>query len=144
MREAAAVFGVEAEARGFSFLSTIETDGSLELMMDESLFLRAIENLVENAFHHAEPATSVAFEAMQNDENIEISVRNTGEDISSEDMPYIFEPFYRGTKTRRETGFGLGLASVKSIVSRHGWKIHVHSKDGTTVFTVRIPIRPDG
>ncbi len=143
LQEAGAIFGVEAEARGFQFLSRIETDGSLELMMDESLFLRAIENLVQNAFRHATPESLFAFEAVQNDENIEISVRNSGEDISDEDMPYIFEPFYRGTKTRRETGFGLGLASVKSIVSSHGWKIQVYSQDRTTVFTVQIPIRSD-
>ena len=53
----------------------------------------------------------------------------------------MFEPFYRGDSSRKGEGFGLGLASVKSIVESHGWTVEVQSveHEGITIFRIRIP-----
>jgi signal transduction histidine kinase len=140
--EAITVFGVEAEALGFRLESRNEIDEDLEISMDSDLVFRAIENLVSNAFRYAEPGSAIGFKAWMEEGRVIIQIRNSGEEISSEDMPFIFEPFFRGTKSRRETGFGLGLATVKSVISSHGWEIGVLSKEGTTVFTISIPPSP--
>jgi signal transduction histidine kinase len=60
-----------------------------------------------------------------------LTITDTGIGIPAEDLPRIFDPFYRGTNARREQGFGLGLATVKSIVEGHGWTISVASAVGT-------------
>ena len=70
-----------------------------------------------------------------------ISLSDTGMGIPREDLPRIFDPFYRGTNSRREQGFGLGLTTVKSIIEGHGWLITVVSEVGAgTTFTIRMPV----
>jgi signal transduction histidine kinase len=59
-----------------------------------------------------------------------LTITDTGIGIPAEELPRIFDPFYRGTNSRREQGFGLGLATVKSIVEGHGWTIAVTSDVG--------------
>ncbi|MFA6505686.1 MAG: HAMP domain-containing sensor histidine kinase, partial [Treponemataceae bacterium] len=57
------------------------------------------------------------------------------------DLPRIFDPFFRGTSSRREQGMGLGLSVVKGVVDSHGWDIAVKSKKGEgSVFTITIPL----
>ena len=67
-----------------------------------------------------------------------LQIANRGASIPPEDLPFIFEPFFRGTRARREGGFGLGLSVVKSVVTSHGWSIVAESHDGTTSFTIEI------
>ena len=65
--------------------------------------------------------------------------------IPDEDLSRIYDPFYRGTNSRREQGFGLGLTTVKSIIESHGWSITVASQVGTgTKFTVTMPLSTGG
>ena len=69
-----------------------------------------------------------------------VEVADNGPGIPREDLPYIFDMFYRGSSSRREQGMGLGLAVVKNIVESHGWTIDVHSKPGSgSVFGISIP-----
>lgn len=71
-----------------------------------------------------------------------LSLSDTGIGIPGEDIGKIFDPFYRGTNSRREQGFGLGLTTVRSIIESHGWNISVRSTLGQgTTFTIRIPVR---
>ena len=139
LEEAATAFGREAEARGFGFQARIELDAGLAVPMDGDLVYRALENLVHNAFRYAEPGSAIRFLAGREDGGIALSIRNRGEAIAASDLPFIFEPFYRGSRSRRESGFGLGLSVVKSVVSSHGWAIEAGSAGGETRFTVRIP-----
>jgi signal transduction histidine kinase len=136
--EAMTVFRTEAEARGFVFESTMEIPEGLAVSMDADLVYRALENLVHNAFRYAKPASTIGFRSFPDADGIILRISNRGEEIAEKDLPFIFEPFYRGGKTRRERGFGLGLSVVKSVVTSHGWTIDVLSREGETSFTISI------
>jgi signal transduction histidine kinase len=137
--EAVTIFATEAEARGHSLESAIEVDSTFEVSMDSDLVFRVFENLINNAFQHAEPGSPIEYQAVQSGHEVEVRVCNRGQAILEDDLPFIFEPFYRGSKSRRENGFGLGLSVVKSVVTSHGWQIDVSSQEGKTCFTVTIP-----
>ncbi|MCX7654930.1 MAG: sensor histidine kinase [Treponemataceae bacterium] len=73
--------------------------------------------------------------------HILIQIADNGIGIDEEDLPRIFDLFYRGTNSRREAGMGIGLAVVKSILDSHGWSISVHSqKNKGSVFTLLVPL----
>jgi two-component system OmpR family sensor kinase len=101
-------------------------------------------NLVANAIQYTPQGGEVFLSLERIGEQARVVVRDTGPGIPAEDLPHIFERFYRAEKsrTRREsTGFGLGLSIANWIVERHGGKIEVNSqeKDGTT-FAIWLPL----
>ena len=74
-------------------------------------------------------------------EEATISVRDTGNGISKEDLPHIFERFYRCDQSRSKGGSGLGLSLAKAIVEAHGGRIGVSSQPGKgSTFTISLPI----
>ncbi|MBQ4496272.1 MAG: sensor histidine kinase, partial [Spirochaetaceae bacterium] len=73
------------------------------------------------------------------DGKIEIKISNTGAHIQEKDIPFIFDPFFRGSNSRREKGTGLGLSIVKSIIESHGWSISVSTENQLTTFVIVIP-----
>lgn len=139
LNEAVTVFRTEAEVRGFGFDSSIDIGPDTFIFMDANLVYRALENLVQNAFRYGEASSTIAFRAGAADGRITLAVTNRGTPIPPEDLPFIFEPFFRGTRARREGGFGLGLSVVKSVVASHGWSITAVSRDGSTSFAIEIP-----
>jgi len=139
LHEAVTVFRSEAEARGYGFQSVVEIPGDLAVTMDGDLVYRALENLANNAFRYSDPSSVIRFEAVWREGVTAVRIVNRGKAVAAEDLPYLFEPFYRGTKARRDNGFGLGLSVVQSVVTSHGWTIAVASRDGETSFTVSIP-----
>lgn len=143
LEEAATAFAAEGEARGFRFRRSIAVEPSIRVLMDADLAYRALENLVQNAFRYADPASEISFTAAQSQWAVAVAVRNAGPAIEAKDLPFLFEPFYRGSRTRRETGFGLGLSVVKSVTAAHGWTVSVRSDPECTEFTVSIP-QPTG
>jgi signal transduction histidine kinase len=116
----------------------------LLVQFDERLFVRALENLCGNALRYTDAGGTVKIEAkiaaagqetggknpapLPPAPYIVITVSDNGCGIAEEDLPFIFDPFYRGSNSRREEGKGLGLAVVKNIIDSHGWKIEVESK----------------
>lgn len=105
---------------------------------------QVITNLVANASSYAENGNITLWSGKQSD-GIQFQIQDTGSGISAEDLPHIFDRFYRGRKTGQSAlpGTGLGLAIVKEIVARHNGHIDVTSQinQGTT-FTLRFPVNP--
>jgi signal transduction histidine kinase len=113
-----------------SFTHTIDLADDVEVSMDEALLGRALENLIGNAIRYTEEGGSIELRAFPENGVPVLTITDTGIGIPAEDLPRIFDPFYRGTNARREQGIGLGLATVKSIVEGHGWTIVVVSDVG--------------
>ena len=122
----------------------IMLDDSITVPIDERLFLRAMENIVNNAFRYTPEDGNISVSAIaEPTDSILISVRDNGQGIPVEEIPHIFDLFYRGTNSRREEGMGLGLAVVKSVADSHGWDIQVTSENNEgTCFTIVIPYKP--
>ncbi len=110
--------------------------------MDIQRVGRVLNNLVSNAIRHTPPGGKVSVHATRQADSVLVTVQDSGEGIATEDLPFIFERFYRGEKSRsRDTGgAGLGLAIARGIVEAHGGSIRVESKlhDGTTI-SFRLP-----
>lgn len=97
-----------------------------------SLLYRAFYNLIENAIKYNHSGGTVTVSVVKSGEGVSIQVADTGKGIGEEDLCHIFEPFYRGDKSRsqRIPGSGLGLAVVKMIIEKHGGRIEVSSESG--------------
>jgi signal transduction histidine kinase len=115
------------------------------VMMDTQAVGRALNNLISNALRHTPSRGRVSVWVRRSAKGVEVTLSDTGEGIRAEDIPHIFERFYRGDASRsrsRGTGAGLGLAITRGIVRAHGGDIHVES-DGLpgkgTQFTFYIP-----
>lgn len=111
-------------------------------MGNESDLTRALLNLVENAIHYTEQDGRVMVRAFVDDDDIICQIEDSGIGISPDDLPFIFDRFYRANNARDfERGTGLGLAIVKRVFELHHSIITVSSVvgDGTT-FTVRMKI----
>jgi two-component system OmpR family sensor kinase len=105
-------------------------------------------NLVANAVQYTPQGGEIFLSLDRIGEQARIICRDTGPGIPTEDLPHIFERFYRAEKsrTRRETtGFGLGLSIANWIVERHGGRIEVNSQEGKgTTFAIWLPLYRDG
>ncbi len=111
--------------------------------MDTQAIGRVLNNLISNALRHTPRGGEVRVQVRREGSRVEVTVSDTGEGIRAEDLPHIFERFYRGDAARsrhRGAGAGLGLAIARGIVRAHGGDIEVTSKSGKgTKFTFHIP-----
>jgi signal transduction histidine kinase len=106
---------------------------------------RVLYNLVQNAIQHTPPGGSILLAAKATADGIQVEVTDTGDGIAPDDLPRVFDQFFRGEKSRsRETGgTGLGLAIAKRIVEAHGGRIWVKSKVGQGAqFSFVLPVLP--
>jgi signal transduction histidine kinase len=109
--------------------------------MDTQAIGRVLNNLIGNALRHANRGR-VSLWVRRSTQGVEVTISDTGEGIRVENIPHIFERFYRGEKSRNRVtgGAGLGLAIARGIVRAHGGDIRVESKIGKgTQFTFHIP-----
>jgi len=125
----------------------ITLEGNVELdvdpvHMDTQAIGRVLNNLIGNALRHTPNQGRVSV-WVRREQHIEVTISDTGEGIRADDLPHIFERFYRGDASRsrtRGTGAGLGLAIARGIVKAHGGEIKVESQVGKgTQFTFSIP-----
>ena len=141
LEEIATVFESEAVLNRRTITSTIDVGTETWVPMDEDMFIRAMENLLQNALRYSPEGSEIVLRCNKGVEGVIISLSNEGDGIHREDLPYVFDPFVRGAKDRRGGGLGLGLATVESIITSHGWGIAVDSDPDTcTVFTITIPL----
>lgn len=124
-----------------SFTSSGLTELEGTLVLGNQDFLKQLFLiLLDNAFKYTPPEGSVTLRSALHDKTITITVTDTGMGISPEDLPHIFERFYRGEYSRRYGGTGLGLAIARWIAEQHGGKIEVTSQPGQgSTFTVYLP-----
>ncbi len=134
IRNLAAARGVEVQ---------LASEVSAEVRADAEDLELVWVNLLENAIQHSPPGSVVRLQLERMANNISVSVQDWGTGIAPDDLPYIFERFRRGDRSRsRETGgFGLGLAIAKAIVEAYGGTIQATSTlhQGTRVW-VRLPL----
>ena len=100
------------------------------LRADPLLFQMVLENLLENAIKYSPPHSRVMLAVRVENLAISFTVQDQGPGISPEDLPHLFEPFYRGAREGDTRGFGLGLAAVKRIIDAHGGRIEVDTAPG--------------
>ncbi|QUQ67609.1 sensor histidine kinase [Kutzneria sp. CA-103260] len=130
-----------AEAAGVTLAAE---DGDVELPADPVRLRQVVDNLVTNAIRHTGTGGSVRLNSFVDGEEVVLEVRDSGSGISPEDLPHVFDRFWRAEKSRsRQTGgSGLGLAIVRKLVEAHGGRVGVESELGVgTVFRVRLPAR---
>ncbi|MCK6624145.1 MAG: ATP-binding protein [Anaerolineae bacterium] len=121
----------QAGAKGISLKGIFSED--LPIIKGElNKLQRVIYNLVQNAIRHTPSGGSISLSTQVAPEGVRVEVADTGEGIAPEDLPHIFDQFFRGEKSRsRETGgAGLGLAIAKRIVEAHHGRIWVESQVG--------------
>ncbi len=112
------------------------------LLADRDKISQIIVNLLSNALKYTHEGGTVNIEVIESDKAVEIVVRDNGSGIAVEDLPYIFERFYRADKSRNRNtgGAGIGLTIAKSLVDAHRGKIEVKSELGKgSEFTVILP-----
>src|SRR5204863_9261658 len=115
------------------------------LPADRERLQEALHNLLDNAGKYSPEHGQIRVTARQADEEIVLSVRDSGIGIGKEDLPRIFERFYRADKARTAEnirGTGLGLAIVKHVAHLHGGHVEAESElgKGTTIRVV-LPVR---
>lgn len=112
---------------------------------DRLMLRRALSNLLSNAVRHTPQDGCVGISVAMDELVARIAVSNTGETIPAEQLPRLFERFYRADASRQRfaDGAGLGLAITQSIAKAHGGSISVRSSDGLTVFEITLPRERD-
>ena len=123
-------------------ISTEIADGLPEVLIDRPKMARAIGNLLINAQKFTAPGGTIELGCKRDGESVVFSVQDTGEGIDPEEIPHIFERFYKSPRSAGDrTGFGLGLSITKNIVEIHNGTVEVQSVVGEgSTFTVRLPI----
>lgn len=113
---------------------------------DRDRLKQVLLNLVANAIQYTPQGGEVFLSLAKVGEQARVIVRDTGPGIPPEDLPHIFDRFYRAEKSRtrsKTTGFGLGLSIANWIVEHHGGQIKVESKEGKgTTFAIWLPLSP--
>ncbi len=135
----------QAEAKAVSLHIIEEPDLPL-VDIDPERMTQVLGNLVSNALRHTSSNGTISLAAKKIDEShLALVVQDTGTGIPAEDLPHIFERFFRGDKVRTRTGSsGLGLAIARSIVEAHKGTITAESQEGQgTTFKITIPLKID-
>lgn len=148
LQDVATSFSGQAESAGVALAAEIH--GSLlTIQGDPGRLDQVLSNLVANALRHTPAGGSIHLRAEPlpgDPPHLRITVTDTGSGIPAEDLPFIFDRFWRGDRARQKDGqgsTGLGLAITRQLVQAHGGRIAVESRPGEgTVFTIDLPAGP--
>ena len=108
---------------------------------------RILLNLLTNAQRYSAPDTPIRLSARRQDDTVVVAITDQGEGISPDDLPQLFDRFYRTTRGRKAESLGLGLYITKRLVEAHGGHIRVESEFGKgSTFYVTLPVAraPEG
>ncbi|WP_370949821.1 sensor histidine kinase [Amycolatopsis sp. cg5] len=124
---------------------TLATEAEdVELTADPVRLRQVLDNLVSNAVRHTPAGGSVTVTARADGDEVAFEIADTGSGISAEDLPSVFDRFWRADKarTRQSGGSGLGLAIVRKLAEAHGGTVTAAGAPGQgAVFTLRLPAR---
>ena len=142
LERAASLFRHQAEGQGVA----IEVDAEEaipEIWVDEARMMQVLDNLISNALRYTPSGGRITLSAQSSGAEVEICVKDTGEGITADELPYIFNRFHRADKSRHsESGeSGLGLAIVKALVESQGGSTSAESTPGRgTTIQLQLPI----
>jgi signal transduction histidine kinase len=139
-------FTSQAQSLGIE-LRTSLADPRQEITADYDRLNQVLSNLISNALHHTPEGGKISVESgagSSEARSVRITVTDTGAGIPSRDLPFIFDRFWRGDKSRSErTHSGLGLAITKQLVHAHGGMVEAQSRVGEgSIFVVELPEYP--
>jgi signal transduction histidine kinase len=137
-------FSGQAENQGIDLVADLpESAGFLRIDGDHERLQQVLGNLVANALRYTSPGGTIRIGALPAADGAILTVEDTGAGIPAEDLPHIFDRFWKGDRSRTRlpgAGSGLGLAIAKQLVRAHGGTIEVRSAPGAgTRFTIRLP-----
>jgi signal transduction histidine kinase len=135
-------FSSQAALMKISLTSKI-ADPSQEIMADYDRLNQVLSNLVSNALRHTPEGGTVSLETETVPGRVRIVVHDNGSGIPEEDLPFIFDRFWRGDRARVRDGShsGLGLAIARQLIQAHQGTIQVQSRPGEeTKFTIELPV----
>ncbi|WP_088069275.1 ATP-binding protein [Gottfriedia luciferensis] len=131
-----------AKEKNIKLFGEIDNISHLNIFIDEDRMEQVFTNLIDNAIRHTNENGRIIVSVFQNEISTTFKFIDSGAGIANEDLPFVFERFYKADKarTRGSSGTGLGLSIVKNIVNAHGGTIQVFSEIGQgTTFKVKIP-----
>lgn len=133
------LYDIVAEEKEITVKSHLPT--GIVLHADRVRLQQVVANLLDNALKYT-PTKGTVTLALQRDGNqIVLTVQDTGEGISPEDLPRVWNRLFRGDASRSQRGLGLGLSFVRAIVIAHGGAVAVESQPGKgSLFTVKLPV----
>ncbi|MBL8103215.1 MAG: HAMP domain-containing histidine kinase [Anaerolineales bacterium] len=136
-------FSSQAAYEGIDLQTNIANPNQ-EITADYDRLNQVLSNLISNALRHTSSGGKISLEAgpmVGEERSVRIKVNDTGAGIPSDDLPFIFDRFWRGDKSRSgRVNSGLGLAIAKQLVHAHGGRIEVQSEVGKgTSFTIELP-----
>ena len=140
MRHAAATVQPQAQAKGMEL--AVEGPDALPMQADPERVSQVLRNLLINAVNYTSTGGKIRLSAAQEDGHARIQVEDNGPGIPPQDLPHVFERFYRVDKSRSRAtgGTGLGLTIARSLVEAHGGRIEAWSQVGQgTRFVVTLP-----
>ncbi|WP_088043833.1 ATP-binding protein [Bacillus sp. EAC] len=135
-------FKALSREKNIKLFGEIDEINHVNIYIDEDRMEQVFTNLIDNAIRHSNENGQIIVSVYQTAEDTVFEFIDSGVGISKEDLPFVFERFYKADKarTRGRSGTGLGLAIVKNIVNAHGGSIKVYSEFGQgTTFKVKIP-----
>ena len=116
--------------------------GDVTVLGDRDKLRQLLSILLDNAIKYGREGQNVHLILERTDRQAVLRVQNTGDPIPPEQLSHLFERFYRADASRGETsGFGLGLAIAKQIVTLHRGTIRAESAEGVTTFTCTLPLK---
>ena len=117
---------------------------TVELFADKNQIKRMFLNILDNAIKYTPSGGKIAIDLRQQKDKADIEISDTGIGIPGDELPHIFDRFYRVDKSRSSVGFGLGLSIAQSIAMAHGGKIYARANvPHGTVFTISLPVRSE-
>jgi signal transduction histidine kinase len=133
------LYGYVAEEKGVSVHTGFPEE--LYLKADRNWVRQVLANLIDNAIKYTPAGGRVDIEACRKEQEVVITVKDTGVGIPDEELDRIWDRLYRGDRSRSQRGLGLGLSLVKAIVGAHRGYVEVSSVPGAgSVFTVYLPV----